>query len=128
MRIKKSTSLNIESDKSHSKSWGTEFWIENGSDYCGKLLVFLAGGATSMHFHMLKLETMYLEEGEIHVHLIDPETGTHYTEQLFPGDSIQIPRGQPHRLAAVEYSRLFEFSTQHFDTDSYRITPPTSWN
>jgi hypothetical protein len=29
--------------------------------------------------------------------------------------------GQPHQLEALEDGEIFEVSTQHFDTDSYRI-------
>ena len=37
------------------------------------------------------------------------------------GDVITIPIGQPHQLRAKEDSEIFEISTQHFDSDSYRI-------
>ena len=124
MRLYKNSSRAIETLKAHPKSWGSELWIENNKEYCGKILIFNAGGSTSMHFHILKLETMFLESGEMKVILIDPENGAEYSEDLLPGDSIQIPRGQPHKLVAVEQSRLFEFSTQHFDSDSYRISAP----
>ena len=38
-----------------------------------------------------------------------------------PGDMKEIPPGLVHQMLALETSELFEFSTQHFDTDSYRI-------
>ena len=43
------------------------------------------------------------------------------TKILEPGDTFHIYRGLRHQMYAMEHSELFEFSTQHFDTDSYRI-------
>ena len=38
------------------------------------------------------------------------------------GDIKEIPVGLVHQMEALEDSELFEFSTEHFDEDSYRIT------
>jgi len=43
------------------------------------------------------------------------------TLTLKPGDVFHVPVGLRHQMIAEEDSELFEFSTQHFDTDSYRI-------
>lgn len=104
----------------HHKSWGYEHWIENCPEYCGKRLVFEPGGATSMHFHIKKLETMYLLRGLMVIEFVHPETAEKYEIRLSPGDSVQIPRGQLHRILALEESELLEFSTMHEDSDSYR--------
>ena len=40
---------------------------------------------------------------------------------LNPGDNFHVFRGLRHRMIALEDSELFEFSTQHFDSDSYRV-------
>jgi quercetin dioxygenase-like cupin family protein len=40
---------------------------------------------------------------------------------LGPGDNFHVFRGLRHQMEAVEDTELFEFSTQHFDSDSYRI-------
>ena len=40
---------------------------------------------------------------------------------LYPGMNFHINRGLKHQMIALEDSELFEFSTQHFDEDSYRI-------
>ena len=40
---------------------------------------------------------------------------------LEPGDKFHIYRGLRHQMIAIEDSELFEFSTQHFDEDSYRV-------
>ena len=40
---------------------------------------------------------------------------------LEAGDNFHVYTGLRHRMEALEDTELFEFSTQHFDTDSYRI-------
>ena len=40
---------------------------------------------------------------------------------LNPGDNFHVYRGLRHQMLAIEDSELFEFSTQHFDSDSHRI-------
>jgi len=40
---------------------------------------------------------------------------------LLPGDNFHVYRGLRHQMVALEESELFEFSTQHFDSDSHRI-------
>ena len=40
---------------------------------------------------------------------------------LNPGDNFHIYVGLRHQMIALEDSELFEFSTQHFDSDSHRI-------
>lgn len=117
-RIDKKAAMNQEV---HPKGWGEEIWIENCPEYCGKLLHFFPGKKCSMHFHMNKTETMYLQTGRIDILLIDPETSHQYRVELRIGDSILIPRGQMHQIIAHEESELFEFSTMHEDSDSYRV-------
>ena len=40
---------------------------------------------------------------------------------LMPGMNFYIYPGLIHQMEAIEDSELFEFSTEHFDEDSYRI-------
>ena len=42
-------------------------------------------------------------------------------EILLPGDSFHVPPLMRHQMKALEESDLFEFSTEHFEEDSYRI-------
>ena len=37
------------------------------------------------------------------------------------GDNFHVYTGLRHQMFALEDTELFEFSTQHFDEDSYRI-------
>lgn len=105
------------------KAWGYELWIHNDSQYCGKLLVFETEYSKfSMHYHMIKNETWYIQSGSFTFDYIDTETAKKHTKVLRTGDSIYIPAGLPHQLTALENNSIvFEVSTEHFDNDSYRI-------
>jgi hypothetical protein len=56
------------------KGWGKEVIIENNELYCGKLLCFNEGAKFSMHYHMIKDETWYVDKGEFLYRWIDTET------------------------------------------------------
>src|ERR1043166_7821365 len=100
------------------RGWGYELWIANSPLYCGKLLHIEVGKKTSMHFHMLKTETMYVQSGKARIHYI--LDGITKNIDLEPGESILIEPGQVHRIEAIEELDLFEFSTLHEESDSYR--------
>ena len=57
------------------KGWGHELIIENNELYCGKILVFNSGCRFSMHYHLLKDETWYVNSGEFIYKFIDTEKG-----------------------------------------------------
>ena len=40
---------------------------------------------------------------------------------LTPGERFHVPVGMRHQMVALNDTELFEFSTQHFDSDSYRV-------
>ncbi len=104
------------------KGWGWERWIVNNEEYCGKLLFFNEGKRCSWHYHVLKDEVFYLQSGKMRVYFSehdDQETAQQLI--LNPGDNFHVYRGLRHQMVALEDSELFEFSTQHFDSDSHRI-------
>ena len=104
------------------KGWGFEKWIVNSKEYCGKLLYFAKGKKCSWHFHKLKDEVFYIQSGKIKVYYgDDDDINFAKTTILTKGDNFHVYRGLRHRMEALEDTELFEFSTQHFDSDSYRI-------
>jgi len=107
----------------HPKGWGYEIWIENVPEYCGKILHLLPGKKTSMHFHAVKKETMYVLSGTLVMEMLDLTTGKSSIERLDEGDSLMISTFKPHRLMGGPLSGcdVMEVSTQHFEYDSYRI-------
>jgi mannose-6-phosphate isomerase-like protein (cupin superfamily) len=114
--------LNNSLTKRVEKGWGYELWIHNDEKYCGKLLFFNKGKRCSLHYHELKTETFYLQSGKLECtfYMLDkPDDVT--TVIMNPGDVKEIPIRLVHQMHALEDCELFEFSTQHFDTDSHRI-------
>ena len=106
----------------HEKAWGHELWIVNNELYCGKLLVFKKDKSFSMHFHLLKDEAWYISKGKFSYTYIDTEIAKQITIKVTEGDCIHLLPGQPHRMLALEEgSCIFEVSTHHIDSDSYRV-------
>lgn len=103
------------------KGWGEELIIENNDKYCGKLLIFKAGCKFSMHYHIIKDETWYINTGLFLYRWIDTETADINEVYLKPGDIVRQRPGQPHQLEAIEDGVVFEVSTEHKDEDSYRV-------
>jgi hypothetical protein len=92
----------------HQKGWGYEMWIHNDADYCGKLLFFEKGKRCSYHYHKLKTETFYLQDGKMLIMHGDSDNYGEAKETLL-------------QMVALTDCNLFEFSTQHFEEDSYRV-------
>ena len=109
------------------KGWGRELWVVNKPEYCGKLLRFEKGKKCSFHFHKLKDETFFCHSGKIKV-LYGYDEDISKAEEIIlnPGDSFYVPPGLIHQMIAMEDTDLFEFSTEHFESDSYRVSPGDS--
>ena len=103
------------------KGWGHELILVNNEKYCGKILVFKAGCKFSMHYHLIKQETWYVNKGQFTFNWIDTNTAERNTLYLREGDVVTIPIGMPHQLTSIEEGEIFEISTEHFDSDSYRV-------
>tara|TARA_B100000497_G_scaffold115092_1_gene138273 strand:- start:1166 stop:1522 length:357 start_codon:yes stop_codon:yes gene_type:complete len=104
------------------KGWGYEKWIVNNEYYCGKILFFVKGLKCSWHYHKIKRETFYVQSGSIKIiySFEDSMEESNYIT-LYKGDKFEVPVGLRHQMIALEDTELFEFSTQHYDDDSYRI-------
>ena len=106
----------------HPKGWGYEKWIVNKDEYCGKLLHIIKGMKCSWHYHQKKDETFYLQEGKLLVRYSDEDDIDKAKLRIMErGDKFHVSRGLRHQMLALQDSDLFEFSTQHFEDDSYRI-------
>ena len=104
------------------KGWGFEKWIVNCEEYCGKLLYFVKGKMCSWHYHKLKDEVFYVQSGKINVMYSTGDSLQNATSEILgKGDTFHVYRGLRHQMLALEDTELFEFSTQHFDSDSYRV-------
>jgi mannose-6-phosphate isomerase len=105
----------------HAKGWGAEYWLFHCPDYTLKFLDFRAGAQGSTHFHVAKHESWHVLSGRIQLTYIDTTNAAHHIAILGPGDQVDIPRLCPHRVRAIEDTRILEVSTQHVESDSYRV-------
>lgn len=110
------------------KGWGSELIFADTEDYCGKLLRFdRCGNKCSMHFHINKHETWYVQQGSFIVNYIDPLTSERKSRLLVSGDVWVNEPGHPHQLVAVlDNSVVFEASTYDDPLDNYRVEPGDS--
>ncbi len=107
------------------KPWGSETWICNNKeeDYCSKLLYIKKGHSTHMHFHIAKHETFYVISGSLFLSHIDASNADIVERVIFKGETVEVPRGLPHKLEADGSDvELIETSTYHRDSDSYRVS------
>ena len=66
--------VNINTPKRVEKKWGYELWVHNDNEYCGKLLVFTKDrNRFSMHYHLIKKESWYVQKGRFQFNWIDVE-------------------------------------------------------
>jgi mannose-6-phosphate isomerase-like protein (cupin superfamily) len=104
------------------KGWGYEEVLINSPLYCAKILHMNKDKQLSWHYHNIKDETFYVENGSVLLQFgWEDDISFADIKTLKHGDTFNVPVGLRHRLTALENSRVFEFSTQHFDEDSIRI-------
>jgi mannose-6-phosphate isomerase-like protein (cupin superfamily) len=120
--LKKSIELPKKEADIHPKGWGYENWIVNNELYCGKILFFEAGKKCSWHYHKIKDETFYIQSGSIMItYGNDDNINLARTITLNKGERFYVYPGLRHQMQAYEDTELIEFSTQHFEDDSYRV-------
>jgi len=102
--------------KKVDKDWGYEEWIVNNELYCFKKIFVKKGYQCSIHWHKNKDETFYIEDGQITLELFGEDS-----RDLLKGESIRLVPNTLHRFTAVKDTMIYEVSTHHEDSDSYRV-------
>jgi mannose-6-phosphate isomerase-like protein (cupin superfamily) len=69
----------------------------------------------------LKKETFYVESGQVQVLYGYGSIEQAVSQILNPGESFDVPIGLIHQIIAITESKVYEFSTTHYESDSYRI-------
>jgi mannose-6-phosphate isomerase-like protein (cupin superfamily) len=104
------------------KGWGFEKWLVNNEEYCGKLLYMVKNRKLSWHYHIQKKESFYIQSGKVLIKYSENDNiESAKSKILESGDVFHVSRLMRHQLIALEDSEIFEFSTTHYDEDSYRI-------
>jgi mannose-6-phosphate isomerase-like protein (cupin superfamily) len=101
------------------KPWGKELWLELNEKYCYKRIHINAGHRTSYQYHLKKLETNYLIEGQAEVWL-ENEEGVVEKTIMNAGDFFTVVPPRKHRVIALTDIILQEVSTPEVD-DVVRI-------
>lgn len=105
-----------------AKVWGEEQWIVNTAAYCGKRLFLRKGYHCSLHRHLVKDETFYVQSGVMY--LDHGENSKQLATRIMgPGDIQRIEPNTWHRFTGMTDCVFFEFSTHHDDADVERMEP-----
>jgi len=108
------------------KKWGTEEWIVN-DEYCGKVLTFLKGMTSSIHYHKNKKETFFIILGGAYIEsspVKDFMKNRKFVKRvtLHKWMSFTLPPFTVHRITCFRSrSVIVEISNHHKNSDVYRI-------
>lgn len=103
------------------KPWGTEKAWSGFNGVHGKILSVRKGGKTSLKYHKLKTEVLYLTSGKIEVlfgnesSFLDPVLHPLQTEILQPGDALLVQSCCPYRIIGLEDSEIIEIGNYNSD-------------
>ena len=67
------------------------------------------------------LGTIIIRKMKHFIYKVDDDMEKAKMKVLKPGDKFYVYPGLRHQMQARTDTELFEFSTQHFDEDSYRV-------
>ena len=95
------------------KPWGYELIWAHTERYVGKVLHVTAGESLSLQYHEMKDETLYVIRGRVQLELRQGDERR--TVILEVGQSLHIPPGLIHRIAALEEADIVEVSTPELD-------------
>ncbi|MCX8052885.1 MAG: cupin [Armatimonadetes bacterium] len=96
------------------KPWGGEELLAHTELYALKRIYIKPGLRPSLQYHERKSESLYLLSGQMKIEIGD-SVDSLVTDELLPGESVDIPRGKIHRVTALEDSVLIEVSTPELD-------------
>lgn len=101
------------------KPWGYEKWIAVNDHYALKEIFFKAGNASSLQYHQIKEEDIYVLKGRLKVEE-ELDDGRMVETIYEPQDILHSSPKRKHRLTALEDSLIMEVSTPFLD-DVVRI-------
>lgn len=96
------------------KPWGRELWLAHTEKYALKIIEVKKGHRSSLQYHAIKHEHIYVDSGRLKVEWED-ENGHMRESILQSGDVIENKPGRRHRVTPLEDVRLIEVSTPELD-------------
>ena len=106
--------MKIERHKYVEKPWGNEEWVIVNENYALKIIRLNKGTRTSLQYHNIKDEHIYLWEGKLLLEE-DDEAGNLIEVEYNKGEIMHNPPHCKHRLTALEDSVFIEVSTPYLD-------------
>ena len=96
------------------KPWGREIWVAHCADYALKIIEFNQGARSSLQYHRVKHEHIYVDSGRLRMSLQQAD-GAMTVAEYGPGAVLEVVPGRRHRVEALEDTRLIEVSTPQLD-------------
>lgn len=103
------------------KPWGAEYWFaEVPGKYLGKVLFIKAGMHTSLHYHLIKEETMLVVAGTLD-YMQEYKNKKRIRRKVKVGGKVHIVCKVKHSLGAADKDVLLFEVSSCFTTDSVRV-------
>ncbi len=96
------------------KPWGREIWVAVTDQYALKIIEFKKGSRSSLQYHKLKHEHIYVDSGVAQMEWEDDQ-GRMQVLTLRAGEVVENKPGRKHRTTALEDVRFIEVSTPQLD-------------
>ncbi len=96
------------------KPWGGEELLAHTPEYALKRIHVKQGSRPSLQYHERKSESLFLLEGKLGIEIGD-SLDSLVTEEILPGQVVDVPCGTIHRVFALEDSVIIEVSTPQLD-------------
>jgi mannose-6-phosphate isomerase-like protein (cupin superfamily) len=102
-------------EKVINKPWGSEVIWAQTDKYVGKLLFIKAGERLSLQYHEHKSESLLVDRGRIKYYWYEEGDPGPCIKVMLPGDHVDVPAGQKHRIEAIDCACVIEVSTPELD-------------
>jgi mannose-6-phosphate isomerase-like protein (cupin superfamily) len=96
------------------KPWGKEELLHQGHGYAVKRITLLSGHRTSLHYHAVKHEHIYILSGNLQLTL--EVSGSRSQRTFVPGEYIAIEPSVIHQMASGDATCVYlESQSDHLD-------------
>jgi mannose-6-phosphate isomerase-like protein (cupin superfamily) len=106
-------------------SWGTAKILYSDTTVTVKELTFGTLAKTSLHYHLHRYETLYVQSGSFSIRVYNAEKEVFETFTLKPGMSFRVGRGCIHEVICHTFGVLIETSLTYEEEDVVRIYDET---
>ena len=102
-------------------SWGTAKFLYSDSTVTVKELNFATLAKTSLHYHVHRRETLYVQSGSFNLRVFSLINNKFENVPLLPGMSYMLSRGAIHQIECVKQGTLIETTLTYEEQDVIRI-------